>query len=276
MTGLPGFTVSRPRMTNGRFDGVVAVTLSPAYFQKFYEKIALSTQHATAALVRSDGRLLVRYPPLNATSELPESSPLLRAAKSGGEAGVYSATSSLDGVFRLAAFRRIEGQPLLANYALAESYYLGPWYVHLCWMAAFALLTAAALLWTSSVVLRQASTEQAHLRLLLQESERRKEAEAAVQHLQKMEALGRLSGGVAHDFMNGAQVAAEAIKLRPQLAILFMTGYADTTVLNSWTELGFRTVAKPFSAADLDLAIRQTLQSQPQRERVVSLQRRRG
>src|SRR5215831_15166049 len=30
-----------PAFTNGHFDGLVAVTLSSAYFQKFYEKIAL-------------------------------------------------------------------------------------------------------------------------------------------------------------------------------------------------------------------------------------------
>jgi len=59
---------------------------------------------------------------------------------------------SIDGVSRLAAFRRIEGQLLLASFALAEGYYLGPWYTHLVWMAAFALLTALALLWTSSLV----------------------------------------------------------------------------------------------------------------------------
>ncbi|MGC2202803.1 MAG: ATP-binding protein [Stellaceae bacterium] len=80
-------------------------------------------------------------------------------------------------------------------------------------MAAFALLTVFALLWTSSVVLRQASTEEAHLRHLLKESERRKEAEETVQHLQKMEALGRLSGGVAHDFNNLLAAIIGALEL---------------------------------------------------------------
>ncbi len=76
--------------------------------------------------------------------------------------------------------------------------------------------------------------------------------------------------------MNGAQVAAEAMKLRPQLLVLFMTGYADTSVLNSWTVSGFGTVKKPFSATELDLAIRQTIGSRPQTGEVVPLPRRRS
>jgi hypothetical protein len=65
------------------------------------------------------------------------------------------------------------------------------------------------------------------------------------------------------------------MKLRPQLSILLMTGYAGTSVLNSWTELGYRTVNKPFSAADLDLAIRQSRVERPLTGNIVSLPSRR-
>jgi CheY-like chemotaxis protein len=93
-------------------------------------------------------------------------------------------------------------------------------------------------------------------------------------------ALAILSGGAEVDLllsdfampvMNGAQLAAETMKLRPQLPVLFMTGYADTAILQSWTELGYRMLNKPFSSEDLDVAIRQTMSARVPAANVVRL-----
>ena len=60
--GTLGFVVSRARITDGRFDGVAAVTLSPDYFRDFYQSVLHWHETASAALLRDDGTVLVRYP----------------------------------------------------------------------------------------------------------------------------------------------------------------------------------------------------------------------
>jgi CheY-like chemotaxis protein len=95
---------------------------------------------------------------------------------------------------------------------------------------------------------------------------------AALAQLSNKTAFDLLLVDFAMPVMNGAEVAAEAMRLRPHLPVLFMTGYADTSVLNSWTQLGHRTLNKPFGATDVDLAIRQTIGS---RRNVVQLMRAR-
>jgi len=74
--------------------------------------------------------------------------------------------------------------------------------------------------------------------------------------------------------MNGAELAAQAIKRRPKLAVLFITGYADTEVLSSWTSIGHRTLNKPFTTGELDAALRQVARSRLDRGNVVALPQR--
>jgi CheY-like chemotaxis protein len=50
----------------------------------------------------------------------------------------------------------------------------------------------------------------------------------------------------AMPMMNGSGCAAEAIMLRPDLPVLFITGYVNNDALRSWSSLGFRMLNKPF------------------------------
>ena len=69
------FSFTRRRATaDDTFDGVISVSVNPAYFEAFYNTI-LETPTDSVALVRSDGLLLVGVPPLpppaNAASYAP-------------------------------------------------------------------------------------------------------------------------------------------------------------------------------------------------------------
>jgi CheY-like chemotaxis protein len=59
--------------------------------------------------------------------------------------------------------------------------------------------------------------------------------------------------------MNGSELATAAKTIKPDLPILFMTGYFENDVLRQWSRSGYRTLNKPFQATDLAAAMRETV-----------------
>ena len=212
LSGTTGFMISRRRVLDGKFDGVVGVTVSQQYFDTFYRAI-LETASA-AALIRTDGAILVRFPdPPGHSIVLPASSPLLVNARKGSEFAVYEGRSSLDGSQRIAGFRWLRDLPLLVGYSINRSVFLTTWATHAAVIAVCAILLSALLLATEHFTRRRTVVEHDTLRRLVEEIERRRQAEAMAQQGQKMEALGRLTGGVAHDFNNLLAVVLASLEL---------------------------------------------------------------
>jgi signal transduction histidine kinase/ActR/RegA family two-component response regulator len=69
--------------------------------------------------------------------------------------------------------------------------------------------------------------------------------------------------------MNGSEFATAAKKIKPDVPILFMTGYVENSVLRQWSDIGYRILNKPFRSADLAAAISATVEAS-QRRPVVS------
>ena len=59
--------------------------------------------------------------------------------------------------------------------------------------------------------------------------------------------------------MNGGQLAAQVTKLWAEAPILFVTVYVENHALRPWSELGYRTMQKPFSARDLAAAVERAM-----------------
>jgi two-component system NtrC family sensor kinase len=116
----PFFGLARPWTgLDGIPKGVIDVAVLPAFFVDYYQTLvdesAGSASGKVVTLVRSDGQILLRYPPLAAVpSHSPVPTVFLDAIRHAPDEGVYSTRSIVDpnSPLRLFAYRRVRGYPL--------------------------------------------------------------------------------------------------------------------------------------------------------------------
>ncbi|MFM0339708.1 hybrid sensor histidine kinase/response regulator [Paraburkholderia fungorum] len=198
---------------NGQFLGAVSVALRNDYFSRFYRDLTDGDESLALGLYRQDGNLLVRYPAWPAGAKPSVHSAFTAALRDRQLYGHIRLNSTVDGVERLLAFRRVGDYPLYVMSAYATASIGVAWRSHFIMIAAITAVPCAAIWLLVFFSLRQLDGERRAWERWQGEVAMRLSTEASSRQLQRMGALGNLVANVAHDFNNLLMVVSANAEL---------------------------------------------------------------
>ncbi len=196
----PAFAVRAPVVRGNSVSYVISAVVDPTAVRDLLFATGRSNEWL-GAVIDGEGRLVARKTgPSSAIGELASES--ARSARARAPAGIYEGTSS-EGLPTVTAYRVLPESNWSVHIALPRDVYMAP-VSRAFWLmiggAALSLFLVAAFLW-----------------LLMRETRLSRDRDAALAEAQRLEALGKMTGGVAHDFNNLLMImqgSADALKRR--------------------------------------------------------------
>jgi len=114
------FRLARPIVTEGRFDGVVLLSMQPDYITGFYQDLALGPR-STTMMLALDHYLVARQPaPEVEVYKTAPSYPALWAASATQPIGHYHAVDPIDGIERTYYFKRLDDYSVMIQLGVAD------------------------------------------------------------------------------------------------------------------------------------------------------------
>lgn len=188
----------------GPRDGLIVLSISPEYFRSDWGRGPPGTLNE---IMRVDLNILARVPPAPAEKVQPLAD--FTGASAASEEGSFRQVSRTDGIERLYAFRRVTPYNVFVVGGINWDRVLARWRTHLLTYGSFFLVAAIALTTMALAAIERARRarvataqwQQATERLM-DETRRLRTTEKQLYHVEKMEALGQVTSGFAHDFNN--------------------------------------------------------------------------
>jgi signal transduction histidine kinase/CheY-like chemotaxis protein len=177
----------RLNQPDGSFDGIVATAFSPSALRSFFQTVNAGREGVVWVL-HPDGLVLFREPSTtNPIGERVPDNPIVRAA-SRAPTGSLRGPIGPGGPVLLTAYHQTAEPALIVAVSLSQSEILAEWWRQVTASLAVLAVLGFAAAGTWFVLFRQIDARDA--------------AEQALSRAQRLESIGRLTGGVAHDFNN--------------------------------------------------------------------------